>query len=88
MLQFFVIRNFRGTCSSVEMQKGYMLLCRNAKGVHGQRKVGNPWSIIMKGTNFHPPVKTLFPNSCLKLHSILYKSQNREVNESIVQILR
>jgi len=20
-----------------------MLICRNAEGVHGQRKVGNPW---------------------------------------------
>jgi len=51
----FVIRNFRGTaCSSVEMLKGtylsvemlkgYMVTCRNAEGVHGQRKVGNPCS--------------------------------------------
>jgi len=24
--------------------KGYMLICRNAYGVHGQRKVGNPWT--------------------------------------------
>jgi len=23
--------------------KGYMLICRNVEGVHGQRKVGNPW---------------------------------------------
>ena len=22
---------------------GYMLICRNTEGVHGQRKVGNPW---------------------------------------------
>jgi len=54
MLKCFVIRNFRGTRSSVEMLKGYMLsfemlkgymlICRNAERVHGQRKVGNPWS--------------------------------------------
>ena len=24
--------------------QGYMFICRNAEGVHGQRKVGNPWS--------------------------------------------
>ena len=39
--KIFVIRNFKGTCSSVEMLKGYMLVFRNAEGVHGQRKVGN-----------------------------------------------
>jgi len=27
-------------------------------------------------------VKTLVPNYCLKLNSILYKSQNKEANES------
>ena len=26
------------------MLKGYIRLCRNAEGVHGKRKVGNPWS--------------------------------------------
>jgi len=44
MIKYFVKRNFRGTCSSVEMLKGYMLLCRNAEGVHDKRKVGNPCS--------------------------------------------
>jgi len=34
MIKYFVIRNIRGTCSSVEMLKGYMLIFRNAKGVH------------------------------------------------------
>jgi len=43
MTKYFVMRNFRGTCSSVEMLKGYMLICQNAKGVHRKRKVGNPW---------------------------------------------
>ena len=33
----------RGTYLSVEMLKGYMLICQNAKGVHGKRKIGNPW---------------------------------------------
>ena len=31
-------------CSSVEIRKGYMLMCRNAKRVHGKQKVGNPCS--------------------------------------------
>jgi len=26
------------------MQKGYMLICQNAEGVHGKQKVGNPCS--------------------------------------------
>jgi len=30
----FVIRIFRGACSSIEMLKGYMLIFRNAEGVH------------------------------------------------------
>ena len=34
MIKYFLIRNFRGTCSSVEMQKGYMLIFRNAERVH------------------------------------------------------
>ena len=41
MIKFF-IRNFRGTCSFVEMLKGYMLICRNAEGVRSRRKFGNP----------------------------------------------
>jgi len=53
MIKCFVIGNFRGTCSSVEMLKGYMFVCRNAErymficwnaeGVRGKRKVGNPY---------------------------------------------
>jgi len=45
MIKYFVIRRFRGTslsfemvkdtCLSVEMLKGYMLIYRNAEGVHG-----------------------------------------------------
>ena len=26
------------------MLKGYILICRNAEGVHGKRKIGNPWN--------------------------------------------
>jgi len=44
MIKYFVRRNFRGRCSSVERLKGYMVLCGNAEGAHGQRKVGNPCS--------------------------------------------
>jgi len=42
MIKCIVIRNLRGACASVEMLKGYMLICRNAEGVHGTSKVGNP----------------------------------------------
>ena len=42
MIKYFVLRKFRVTCSSVEMLKGYMLICRNIEGAHCQRKVGNP----------------------------------------------
>ena len=39
MIKYFVIKHFRGTCSSAEILKGYMLICRNAEVVHGKRKV-------------------------------------------------
>jgi len=42
VIKSFVARNFRGSCSSVEMLKGYILICQYAEGVHGQRKVENP----------------------------------------------
>ena len=42
MIIYFVKGNLRGTFSSINMLKGYMLTSRNAEGVHGQRKVGNP----------------------------------------------
>jgi len=32
MIKYFVTRNFRGTCSSVEMLKGCMLIFQNAEG--------------------------------------------------------
>jgi len=54
MIKCIIIGNFRGTCASVEcwrvtylsveMLKWYMLICRNAEGVYGKRKVGNPCS--------------------------------------------
>ena len=43
MIEYFVLRRFRGTCLSVELLKVYMLICWNAGGVYGKRKVGNPW---------------------------------------------
>jgi len=58
MTKYFVIRNFRGTCSSVQMLNGYMpiirnaeevlyiLICRNSEGVHSQRNIGNSCSSI------------------------------------------
>jgi len=46
MIKYFVIRNFRGTFPSVKMLKGYILICVNAEGVHGKRKVGNPCSKV------------------------------------------
>jgi len=56
MTKYFVKRNYSGTSSSAEMRNGYMLIwwnvegkrvhliCRNAEGVHGKGKVGNPCS--------------------------------------------
>ena len=35
----------------------------------------------------HLPVKTLVPNSCLKLNLILYKSQNKKANECSVHCI-
>jgi len=46
MIKCVVIGNFRGACASVKMLKGYMLIFRNAEGVHGKRKVGNPWPSV------------------------------------------
>jgi len=46
MTKYFVIRNFRGTSTSVKMLKGYMVICWNAEGIHSQRKVGYPCSSI------------------------------------------
>jgi len=40
----YLSKCWRGTCQSFKMLKGYMLICVNAEGVHGKRKVGNPWS--------------------------------------------
>jgi len=34
---------WRCMCLSFKILKGYVLICQNAKGIHGQRKVGNPW---------------------------------------------
>jgi len=34
MTKYFVMRNVRGACLSVEMLKGYMVICWNAEGVH------------------------------------------------------
>jgi len=50
MIKYFVIKYIRDTSSSVEMLKWYMLIFRNAEGVHGQRKVGNPWIISTRAS--------------------------------------
>jgi len=34
MIKYFVIRNFRGTCSTVEILRGYMLIHYNAEQVN------------------------------------------------------
>ena len=34
MTNYFVIRNFSDTYSSVEIRKGYMLMFRDAEGIH------------------------------------------------------
>jgi len=42
MIKYLVRGNFRGTCSSVDMLKGYIIICRNAEGVHCQKRLGAP----------------------------------------------
>jgi len=37
MIKYFVLRNFRGTCSSVEMPKGYMVTKRLGTSALGGR---------------------------------------------------
>jgi len=44
MTKYFVIKNFRGACSSVKTLKGYMLIVRNAEGDHA------PLSECLRGT--------------------------------------
>jgi len=56
-----VIRNFKGTCSSIEMLKGYMLIRRNAEGVHGKKKVGNPCSVETSLTTGADPAEAIAP---------------------------
>ena len=34
MKKYFVMRNISGTCSSVEILKGCMIICWNAEGIH------------------------------------------------------
>jgi len=34
------LKCWRGTCWAFEMLKGYILICWNAKGVHGQKQRG------------------------------------------------
>jgi len=53
MMKYFVIWDFRGACSSVEMLKGYMLICQNAEGVHDKQKVGSPCPAQLR--SFHMP---------------------------------
>ena len=38
----FIVKYFYDKIFCHEKFWGYMLVCRNAEGVHGQRKVGNP----------------------------------------------
>jgi len=44
------------------MLKGYVFIYRNAEGVHGKRKVGNPWSkgILPENTSFPQSTKYAF----------------------------
>ena len=48
----FCHRKFRGTFSSVNMLKEYMLISRNAERVHGKRKVGNPCTKVTRSRWF------------------------------------
>ena len=42
MIKYFVIRSFRGTCSSVEMVKGTCLSVELLKGYMVREKLGTP----------------------------------------------
>ena len=69
----FVIRTFRGTCSSVEILKGYMLICRNAEGVHGKGKVGNSWYKRMHRCNSNG----CFQAQCYRFFNTVFSSHWR-----------
>ena len=72
MIKYFVIRNFRGRCSfvevlkgtrlSVEMLKRYVFCCRNAEEVHGKRMFGNPRILY---SEMQRTYSTLFCAYCL-----------------------
>jgi len=73
MIKYLVIRNFRGTCSSVEMLKGYM---------HGSRKdffqggaLGDFSKVFLGGPE---GVKFNFSQSKLRKHPFLLKFSKTE----------
>ena len=84
MIKYFVIRTFRGTCSSVEMLKGYMLIfwidkavhahLSHCEGKHGQRKVGNPWPRHLVLLIVHPDKALVHPDisKCTKISMELF----------------
>jgi len=41
------------------MLKGYVLIFRNAEGVHGKRKLGNPWTKLKALYTFSEVLWTL-----------------------------
>jgi len=52
---------------------GYVLICRNAEGVHGHRKVGNPCAnplpqnLMLKCLRFSPIAGSLYHDEWTKL---------------------
>jgi len=79
MIKYFVIRYFRGTHSLVEMLKEYMLICRNAEGVHGWREVENPCyrlCVSLVFISFEPIGRTLFLSA---LFNARYFGQNLQL---------
>jgi len=46
-----------------------MLICPNAEGVLGQRKVGNPWRMLLSGTNQSRSLIERYENPVFKSNS-------------------
>jgi len=67
----FCHKKFRGTYSSVGMLMGYMLICRNAEGVHDQRKVEKSCSIWFKNV-------FVFNDNFMFVKIVHYISRNNE----------
>ena len=70
------------------MLKGYMLICRNAEGVHGKRTVGNPWvKIMLARFQFSVCVQICNQNSVIpsSFHDIAFSFKSKQFSDRSVQ---